>query len=83
MLIKSKYTKQIDSYKLTNTKYQLIYNYAVYLRNIKNDISQLINNDIFKYIDMSNYDFVIYMRHNYKNKINSYFDDLTFRQILD
>ena len=42
MLIKSKYTKQIDSYKLTNTKYQLIYNYAVYLRNIKNDISQLI-----------------------------------------
>jgi hypothetical protein len=32
---------------------------------------------------MSNYDFVIYMRHNYKNKINSYFDDLTFRQILD
>ena len=73
MEINSRYSKSFYSNRLSDTKYHEIYNFAVSLNNIKNEISLKVNSDLLKYLDMSKFDFFNYFTNEYKSKVNSNF----------
>jgi len=79
MKISSRYSKSFYSDRLSDTKYQEIYAFAVYLNKIKNEISQEVNSNLLFYLDMSKFDFQKYLRHKIKDKISSNF----INQLLD
>ena len=71
MKIQSRYSKSFYSDRLSDTKYQEIYAFAVYLNKIKNEISKEVNSNLLFYLDMSKYEFVTFMREKYKGKLPS------------
>lgn len=79
MKIQSRYSKSFCSDRLSDTKYQEIYSFAVYLNKIKNEISQEINANLLFYLDMSKFDFQKYLLPKIKDKVVSHFT----KQLLD
>ena len=81
MKIQSIYSKSFYSDRLSDTKYQKIYSFAVYLNKIKNEISQEVNSKLLFYLDMSKYEFVTFMREKYKGKLPSNVDAKLFEDV--
>lgn len=79
MKIKSRYSKSFYSDRLSDTKYQEIYSFAVYLNKIKNEISQEVSSNLLFYLDMSKFDFQKYLLPKIKDKVVSHFT----KQLLD
>lgn len=79
MKIKSRYSKSFYSDKLSDTKYQEIYAFAVYLNKIKNEISKEVNSNLLFYLDMSKFDFQKHLLPKIKDRVHSNF----VKQLLD
>ena len=79
MEINSRYSKSFYSDRLSNTKYNEIYSFALSLNVIKNEISTKVNKNLFKFLEMSKFDFQKYFLSEYKSKVNSNF----VKQLLD
>ena len=73
MEINSRYSKSFYSDRLSNTKYNEIYSFALYLNTIKNEISTKVNKNLFQFLEMSKFEFFNYFTNEYKDKINSNF----------
>ena len=82
MIIDSKYTKKFVSDSLTKQKYNELHDFAVYLRNFKNQLSLEINNNLLRYLDISPLNFVTQMRKKYKSFISSSFDKQLYVQVI-
>lgn len=81
--IDSKYTKQFYSESLTMDKYDSLYGFAVYIRDIKNEISKKINDNILYYIGMNQFEFVTLMRKECENDLTSSFDSQVYRSVIN
>lgn len=79
MKISSRYSKSFYSDRLSDTKYQEIYDFAVYLNKIKNEISKEVNQNLLFYLDMSKFDFQKYLLPEIKDRVPSNF----VKQLLD
>ena len=73
MKISSRYSKSFYSDRLSDTKYHEIYDFAIYLNKIKNEISKEVNSNLLFYLDMSKFDFQKYLLPKIKDKISSNF----------
>ena len=82
MVIDSKYTKIFSSNLLTKQKYNELHDFAVYLREFKNQLSLEINNNLLFYLNISSFSFVTQMREKYKGVIPSSFDKQLYEQVF-
>lgn len=82
MVIDSKYTKIFSSNLLTKQKYNELHDFAVYLREFKNQLSLEINNNLLFYLSISSFSFVTQMREKYKGVIPSSFDKQLYEQVF-
>ena len=69
----SRYSRSFYSDGLTDRKYQEIHALAMSIKNAKNKISGIVNQDLFKYLEMSKIDFQKIMLSYIKNEISSHF----------
>ena len=69
----SRYSRSFYSDGLTDRKYQEIHTLAVSIRDAKNKISGIVNQDLFKYLEMPKIDFQKTMLPYIKNEISSHF----------
>ena len=81
MIIYSKYAKTFHSDMLTRSKYGELYATAVSLRDFRNEISKLVNNNLLYYLDFSKLDFIKEMRKVFPNKVSSCFDAQQYIQV--
>lgn len=58
MFVDSKYAKVFNSDMLTRSKYDELYAVAVKLRYFKNEVSQLVNDNLLYYLEFSKLDFI-------------------------
>lgn len=82
MIIESKYTKTFVSDSLTSLKYNELYEYAVYLRDYKNKISNEVNSNLLFFLDKKSLEFVTLMRGKYKIEVSSNFDKQLYTQVF-
>ena len=82
MIINSKFAKTFNSNMLTHSKYDELYTVAVNLRDFKNEVSQLINDNLLHYLDFGKLDFIKEMRKTFPNGISSCFDAQLYTQIF-
>ena len=66
---------------LTRSKYDELYAVAVKLRDFRNEVSKLVNNNLLYYIGFSKLDFIKEMRRTFLNKVSSCFDAQQYIQI--
>ena len=83
MIVDSKYTKKFVSNSLTRKKYNELHDFAVCLRDFKNELSLYINSDLLKYLEMNKFEFITKMRNEFKGRIHSSFDKQVYQQVLD
>ena len=83
MFIQSKYTKIFHSNSLTETKFNELHDFAIALNEHKNKISQLVSDNLLKYLEMKPLQFVTEMRILYKGTIPSSFDKQLYNQVID
>ena len=69
----SRYSRSFYSDGLTGRKYHEIHALAISIREIKNEISIVVNNNLFNYLEMSKYQFQTEMLPRVKNRISSHF----------
>ena len=81
MIVDSKYAKTFHSDMLTHSKYDELYKVAVKLKDFRNEVSKLVNNNLLHYLDFSRFDFLNEMHKIFKNKISSCFDNQQYTQI--
>ena len=81
MIVDSKYAKTFNSYMLTRSKYDELYAVAVKLRDFRNEVSQLVNDNLLYYLDFSTLDFIKEMRKIFSNKVSSSFDAQKYIQV--
>ena len=67
---------------LTRSKYDELYAVAVKLRDFRNEVSQLVNDNLLHYIDFSCLSFVTEMRKTFPDKISSCFDKQVYSQVF-
>ena len=67
---------------LTRSKYDELYTVAVNLRDFKNEVSQLVNDNLLHYLDYSALSFVTEMRKTFLNRISSCFDKQVYSQVF-
>ena len=79
MKVKSRYSRSFYSDGLSDTKYREIHALALSIRDVKNKISGIVNQDLFRYLEMSKIDFQKKMLPVIKNEISSHF----VKQLLD
>ena len=79
MKISSRYSKSFYSDRLSDTKYQEIYAFAVHLNQVKNEISKQVNSNLLFYLDMSKFDFQKCLLPQIRHKVRSNFSN----QLLD
>ena len=82
MIVNSKYAKIFNSDMLTRSKYDELYAVAVNLRDFKNEVSQLVNDNLLYYLDFSRLDFIKKMRETFPDRISSCFDAQLYTQIF-
>ena len=73
MKVDSRYSRSFYSDGLSDTKYREIHALAVSIKEVKNEISEIVNQDLFHYLDMSKYQFQKEMLPLVKNRISSNF----------
>ena len=73
MKVKSRYSRSFYSDGLSDTKYREIHALAISIREIKNELSILVNQNLSHYLEMSKYQFEKEMLPLVKNRINSHF----------
>ena len=73
MKVKSRYSRSFYSDGLSDTKYREIHALALSIRDVKNELSILVNQNLFHYLDMSKYQFQKEMLPLVKNRISSNF----------
>ena len=73
MEINSRYSKSFYSDRLSDTKYNEIYSFALSLNTIKNEISTKVNKNLFKFLEMSKFEFSKFINSEYKARVNSNF----------
>ena len=83
MTVDSKYTKVFTSDSLTDLKYNELHAYAVYLREWRNRVSNEVNDNLLKYMEMSPLNFVTHMRRLHDGELNSNFDKHLYRLVID
>lgn len=81
MIVDSKYAKVFHSDMLTRSKYDELYAVAVKLRDFRNEVSQLVNNNLLYYLDFSKLYFIKEMRKAFPNKVSSCFDAQQYIQV--
>ena len=81
MIIDSKYAKVFHSDMLTRSKYDELYTTAVNLRDFRNEVSLLVNDNLLHYVDFSKLDFIKEMRKAFINKVSSCFDAQQYIQV--
>lgn len=79
MKVKSRYSRSFYSDELSDTKYREIHALAMSIQKVKNEISEIVNNDLFHYLEMDKHQFQKKMLHLVKNRISSHF----VKQLLD
>ena len=77
----STYSKRFQSNNLTVQKYSELYNIALKIRNLKNEISQYVCEHIEDYVDMSKFTFVTEMRLKH-NVLPSSFDKQVYEDVI-
>ena len=82
MFIQSKFTKIFQSTDLTRTKYDELVNFALYVRELKNKVSNYVAENILTFLDMNKFQFITDMRQQFPNCISSSFDKQIFLQVL-
>ena len=82
MLVKSKYTKVFKSNDLTRQKYDELYDFAVLIRNHKNEVSKYVNDNLPNYLDCTKFQFQKEMRERFKDVIPSSFDAQVYTQVF-
>ena len=82
MIVDSKYAKIFHSDMLTRSKYDELYNVAVNLRDFKNEVSKLVNDNLLYYLEFSCLSFVTEMRKTFPDKISSCFDKQIYVQVF-
>ena len=82
MIVDSKYAKIFHSDMLTRSKYNELYAVAVKLRDFKNEVSQLVNDNLLYYLEFSKLDFIKEMRKAFPDRISSCFDAQLYTQIF-
>ena len=82
MLIESKYTKIFYSKDLTRQKYDELYNFAVLIREHKNCVSKLVNDNLLHYLDYNKFQFITVMRERFKDAVPSSFDGQLYTQVF-
>lgn len=73
MKVNSRYSKSFYSDGLSDTKYREIHALALSIRDVKNKISGIVNQNLFYYLDMSKYQFQKEIFPLVKNRISSNF----------
>lgn len=73
MVIDSKYTKIFKSQDLTTQKYNELYDFAVFIRNHKNKVSELVSQNLLYYLEMSKFSFMKEIRDVFSNELSSSF----------
>lgn len=73
MKVDSRYSRSFYSDGLSDTKYREIHALALSIREVKNEISLVVNNNLFHYLDMSKYQFEKEILPLVKNRISSHF----------
>lgn len=81
MVIDSYYSKTFVSDSLSKTKVKEIKDFAILINNHKNIVSQEVNNNLSKYIDLSFFDFRKLMKVKYKGIISSNFDNQLYQEV--
>ena len=83
MIIQSKYTKIFKSNDMTRLKYNELYDFAVLIRNHKNNVSEYINQNLLHFLEYSKFTFLKEMREHFKGCVSSSFDAQLYTQIFD
>ena len=83
MVIDSKYTKIFKSQDLTTQKYNELYDFAVFIRNHKNKVSEHVSQNLLYYLYMSKFTFRNEMRSIFKGDIPSSFDTQLYTDIFN
>ena len=83
MIIDSKYTKMFVSDDLTRLKYSELYEHAVNIRDIKNEVSEFVFQNLPRYLDLSKFRFITEMREVFKNQVGSSFDKHAYMAVID
>ena len=82
MIVNSKYAKIFNSDMLTRSKYDELYAVAVNIRDFKNEVSKMVNDNLLYYLDFSCLSFVTEMRKAFPNGISSCFDKQVYSQVF-
>ncbi len=81
MIIDSKYAKTFYSDMLTRSKYVELYAIAVKLRDFRNEVSRLVNDNLLYYLDFNKFNFITEMRKHFSNRISSCFDKQAYERV--
>ena len=73
MKVDSRYSRSFYSDGLSDTKYREIHALAVSIREVKNEISLVVNNNLFHYLEMSKHQFQKDVLPIVKSRISSHF----------
>lgn len=82
MIIDSKYTRIFHSNDLTRQKYNELYDFAVLIRNHKNEVSQYINDNLLYFLKYNKFQFLKEARERFKHSIPSSFDAQLYTQVF-
>ena len=83
MVIDSKYTKIFKSQDLTTQKYNELYDFAVFIRNHKNKVSEHVSQNLLYYLEMPKFTFRNEIRKTFKGEIPSSFDSQLYTDIFN
>ena len=67
---------------LTRSKYDELYAVAVNLRDFRNEVSKLVNDNLLYYLDFNKFTLITEMRKYFQNKISSCFDKQAYYQVF-
>ena len=82
MVIDSKYTKIFKSQDLTTQKYNELYDFAVFIRNYKNKVSEYVNQNLLHYLEYNKFMFLKEMIDRFKGDIPSSFYNQIYTDIF-
>ena len=82
MVIDSKYTITFDSNSLTKKKFNELITIATHIRDVKNQLSKQISENLFNYLDVQPLTYVTNMRKQCKGQLSSYLDKDAFQQVI-
>lgn len=81
MKIASRYSKSFYSDRLSDKKYQEICKQAIFLNEIRNELSQKVNSDLLFFLDMTKFDFYKFMLPEIKDRVGSNFTNQLFEDV--